>query len=586
MGDGHITPDDLNRAGRRAEARKARIRKVGAAFAAVPAALGTTALILGATAAPAGATTLTVLNLDPSGAGSLHDLAEGAADGDVIVFDSSLSGTIYLDDEINISESITIQGPGAGVVTVSGDTGNNGSADVQIFDINGTTANEDVVISGLTLTNGIATNGGAIEFDDANLTIRDSILTANSATSDGGAIASDDNDLTLTIETTEISGNTADDQGGGIYFYVAAGTFVMTNSQLTDNLSDETGGGAVISAEGGTDKILAVTITGSTITGNTSTENDGGGLYVNYVDGAVTITDTVISGNAAGGGGGGLWVYYASDVVVSNSTISDNSADGDGGGLYLGRVRSSATITFTTISGNTALEDGGGILWYDSDTLEIRNTTISGNSAAVDGGGLYIASSNDGPITIFNTTISGNTADHGGGISTASYEGLEIVQSTITDNTADVGAGLNIFTFSQHQAAAETAKGADRQAERDAARAAEGKDPAPVNERGAQDDSHASAELPVVVTGTIIAGNDGPGTDIGEEGALEATSSLLGTITGTTLVNNGGNLLGVDPLLGALGDNGGATATQALLPGSPAIDAGPNPLTPFPGSGN
>src|SRR5262245_51653187 len=35
-----------------------------------------------------------------------------------------------------------------------------------------------------------------------------------------------------------------------------------------------------------------------------------------------------------------------------------------------------------------------------------------------------------------------------------------------------------------------------------------------------------------------------------------------------------GNLVGQDPRLGALGDNGGFTPTHALLPGSPAIDAG------------
>src|SRR5207253_269842 len=50
----------------------------------------------------------------------------------------------------------------------------------------------------------------------------------------------------------------------------------------------------------------------------------------------------------------------------------------------------------------------------------------------------------------------------------------------------------------------------------------------------------------------------------------------------------GGNIVGQDPLLGPLQNNGGPTQTRALLPGSPAIDAGPpagatdelgNPLT-------
>jgi hypothetical protein len=46
--------------------------------------------------------------------------------------------------------------------------------------------------------------------------------------------------------------------------------------------------------------------------------------------------------------------------------------------------------------------------------------------------------------------------------------------------------------------------------------------------------------------------------------------------------NRTGNLIGVDPRLGLLQNNGGPTSTHALLPGSPAIDAG-NPAKP--GSG-
>ena len=60
-----------------------------------------------------------------------------------------------------------------------------------------------------------------------------------------------------------------------------------------------------------------------------------------------------------------------------------------------------------------------------------------------------------------------------------------------------------------------------------------------------------------------------------------ATNTLLGFGDGATLTSSGnaGNLIGIDPKLGPLQDNGGPTPTMALLPGSPAIDAGSNPLT-------
>lgn len=75
-------------------------------------------------------------------------------------------------------------------------------------------------------------------------------------------------------------------------------------------------------------------------------------------------------------------------------------------------------------------------------------------------------------------------------------------------------------------------------------------------------------------------------------GQMNLSNSIVGTCSGTgtynslsfnlvrcpgncTLTGNlTGNLLGIDPKLGRLADNGGPTPTRALLAGSPAIDAG------------
>ena len=203
----------LNRAGRRAAERRAkRMRTAGAVLAAGAATFGTTATLVGVTASTAGASELTVTNLNADGAGSLHDVAEAAGNGDVIVFQAGLTGTITLNDDIDIDTSVTIQGPGAGVVTVSGNNA------VRIFYIDGPTNDTsiDVVISGLTLANGSANFGGAIYVQDANLTIRDAVLADNdSPSSGGGAIAGEDEDMDLVIENSQLTGNTADDSGGG-----------------------------------------------------------------------------------------------------------------------------------------------------------------------------------------------------------------------------------------------------------------------------------------------------------------------------------------------------------------------------------
>jgi hypothetical protein len=100
----------------------------------------------------------------------------------------------------------------------------------------------------------------------------------------------------------------------------------------------------------------------------------------------------------------------------------------------------------------------------------------------------------------------------------------------------------------------------------------------------ANDKAHAAAGTAEAhVTGSIVWGNDG--NDIGNFGAVTLAHDVLGTVAATlTTTDAGGNLTGVDPLLGPLQNNGGATATHALLPGSPAIDAGPDPVPDFPGN--
>jgi hypothetical protein len=82
--------------------------------------------------------------------------------------------------------------------------------------------------------------------------------------------------------------------------------------------------------------------------------------------------------------------------------------------------------------------------------------------------------------------------------------------------------------------------------------------------------------------GTIIAGNNG--TDVGPGGEIKSLGSLIGTkAAGTSLVDQGGTLTGLNPQLGPLQDNGGPTLTHALLPGSPAINTGPTSEPSFPG---
>jgi hypothetical protein len=128
---------------------------------------------------PAAAATITVTNTDDNGAGSLRQAIINAVSGDTINF--SITGTITLTSgELLINKNLTINGPGASVLAISG---NNSS---RIFNI---TAG-DVLVTGITIQDGnpgSGSNGGGILVrNNTNLTISNSVIRDNEAGVGGG----------------------------------------------------------------------------------------------------------------------------------------------------------------------------------------------------------------------------------------------------------------------------------------------------------------------------------------------------------------------------------------------------------------
>ncbi|MFN8531383.1 MAG: choice-of-anchor Q domain-containing protein [Anaerolineae bacterium] len=163
----------------------------------------------------------------------------------------------------------------------------------------------------------------------------------------------------------------------------------------------------------------------------------GGGLYVN--GGAVTLTNSTVSGNTAEAGGG---IYnYGGTLTLTNSTVSGNTAV-YGGGIYnwLGTV----TLTYSTVSGNTG-EYGGGGIYNDYGALTtLNNSTVSGNTAAYFGGGIYNVG---GTLTLTNSTVSGNTTTSvGGGIYNDGGGRVTLTNSTVSGNMADSGGGIYLYS--------------------------------------------------------------------------------------------------------------------------------------------
>jgi putative cofactor-binding repeat protein/predicted outer membrane repeat protein len=316
------------------------------------------------------AASITVTTTADSGPGSLRDAIVAASSGDVIGFDPALAGqTISLTTgQIAIAKPLTLNGPGAANLAISG---NNAS---RIFTITAA-AN----ITGLTFENGkTSQNGGAIlAATSAALTISDSVFSKNSSPFGGGALF-----ITgaVSILRCTFSGNTVMEGNAGGAIFANNGTLTLDHSIVSGNSSV---GGFGLGA--GIYSAASVTVTESTISGNTIDFAGTGGGFYNA--GVATFRNSTVSGNSAGEGGQGGAVYnqsggrLATTVTILNSTIAGNAASpsGQGGGIF---NDSTVSLSNSTLAQNSAGSDGsGGGIFNNGATLNVANTIFAGNTA-------------------------------------------------------------------------------------------------------------------------------------------------------------------------------------------------------------
>ncbi len=317
---------------------------------------------------------------------------------DPSVFTSSSPQTITLGATLVLSETAgpeVIDGPGAGLVTVSG---NNTS---EVFNIAGDTV---VSMSGLSIIDGNGIFGGGL-FNEGTLTITNTTFTGNSALYGGAiytrALGSDPLDGFLTLTGDTFSSNSATAESGAIDNW-AGGTVTVTDDTFTGNSAPY--GGAIGNEWG------SVAVSNSTFSNNTASTGAGGAI-INYnpndaFSNSLSVVGSTISGNAAVNGGG-IANGGPDTLSLTNDTITGNSVTGTGGGLY---DDGTTTLTNCTVSGNSA-SDGGGVVTTATARQCSPHCTISGNSAN-DGGGLYITGS--ATATLTDTIVAGNTGSLGG----------------------------------------------------------------------------------------------------------------------------------------------------------------------------
>ncbi len=298
--------------------------------------------------------------------------------------------------ELSINKSLTIQGPGANLLTLSGNTAS------RVFSIQ--SANT-VTITGLTIANGRVTgsNNGAGVLNNGTLTLTNCNIYGNSnPTQAGGGIYSGGiGNPSLTLNNCNIGGtapgqpNSSGASGGGVFINI--GVFLMNGGSITGN----SGNGIGIAG--------TATLNNVAITDNTINSASGAGVIVLGSNGTANIINCLVANNiVTGGGGGGIFSNSTANVV--NSTISGNSSSTSGGGIR--NLNGTLELTNVTITNNRSGSSfGGGI--DVSGGVKLNNTIVAGNfrgaspsTTADDINGLVNASSSNNLIGV-NTNLSG-----------------------------------------------------------------------------------------------------------------------------------------------------------------------------------
>jgi len=339
-------------------------------------------------------------------------LDAAVAKGGIVTFDCGpAKTTITVTAEVPVTKDTTVDG--ANLVTLSG----GGTSRIVHIMSAWNVATPLLTVQNLAFTDGFtsdvmntsstAKGGGAIFEDGGSLTVIDCTFTNNQCATSGqdvsGGAINGQGIGTLIVEGSTFTGNVGSNGG-------AIGTqdenVTVVNSTLVGNKATGTGGNPGHGGDGGAmsydGAMVSWTMCGDTFSQNSANASGGAIFRVAYHDEAVNIDRCTFDGNSVDptmGNAGGLYLEYAT-IAMTATTISHNSAN-FGGGIWIGH-NAIAQLTNDTIAGNTA-HMGGGVWFAGGITGTLLNVTVANNAGNGMAGG-------DTGVTLRNTLVAGNTA--------------------------------------------------------------------------------------------------------------------------------------------------------------------------------
>ena len=222
---------------------------------------------------------------------------------------------------------------------------------------------------------------------------------------------------------TEITGSLVRDNIGDYAGGVGIGTGLLTSTEISNNHATLRGGGLwIYPFQGPVNSDVLVT--------RNSTDGLGGGIALDWAShwvGGVIEDNTAVEG-------GGIGLISASSVGVSGTLVQNNTATLTGGGLSNGlTIGGAMSIADTVFSGNSAPIGGAAFIQQTTDgnsSVDFTDVTIDGNQAD-EGAGIALS---DIHLSITDGALIGNLANLAGG-------GLSLTMgASVTATNLDVGA--------------------------------------------------------------------------------------------------------------------------------------------------
>jgi hypothetical protein len=361
----------------------------------------------------------------------------------------------------------------------------------------------------------------------------------------------------------------ADANNGDTINFAVTGTIGLSSGELlVDKAITISGPGAENLAVNGNAKSTifhiapgeTVTISDLTII-NGYSNSVGGGIHNDHA--SLTLNSCTVANNGGGGfEGGGIYNDAANSgaalLTINNSSVTDNS----GGAIYNDALGDG--IATLSISDSSLTNNSGGAIYsrgwlctfcpHGTATVQITNSSIVGNGSTPNGGAIYSDTGQQGPTTVSltNSTVSGNA---GAGVY-ISIEAAALVSNSTISGNAEGGIYTELGAPTGGSTVANSTM-SDNQVE--------------IWFGGA----HIKNTIFNVSPGGHSIVSDGFNT-------IMSDGYNVSSDDGASYLNGPGDQINTDPMLGPLQDNGGPTLTHALLPGSPAINAGDPNFTPPP----